>query len=461
VSGQRWRASDDVATAALTMVAVLGALGTTLVLRDHAGARDLNPVLAVVLVLTSSRFAHDSVRDRFTAAGEVVLLAPAATGVGWLIVHQEALGQTLLVLGLSLGIYTRRFGPLVRKAGRMIALPFLALLVAPVPVPVAGSGGFGSVLLWSPVTAGIALAWSTAVAVLADRGRSDSPSSPPVRRSRRRLDAPTRMALQTAAALGAACALGHLLFGQRWAWTLLSAFVVLSGNRGRGDVLHKAGLRLVGAGVGTVGATLVAGHILRGDRLALVMLFIVMALALVLRGRSYAFWAAGVTAMLALLHGYYGESGDGLLRERLLGVLLGCAIGVAAAWLVTPVRSSDVLRLRIADCLAALSDDLGDTPPAPARFPAALARLDELHPIWRAHARLPNRPTTRPLDAITALRRIHPLPDSPAERRRLRAAVGHTCRALARPHDPTPPDLTPELITVLTAIQRRVLPNPE
>src|SRR6266702_3940240 len=204
----RWLAR---ATAALTMVAVLGALGSTLVLRDHGGASDLNPVLAVVLVLTSSRFAHDSVRDRFTAAGEVVLLAPAATGVGWLIVHQEALGQTLLVLGLSLGIYTRRFGPLVRKAGRMIALPFLALLVAPVPVPVAGSGGFGSVLLWSPVTAGIALAWSTAVAVLADRGRSDSPSSPPVRRSRRRLDAPTRMALQTAAALGAACALGHLL----------------------------------------------------------------------------------------------------------------------------------------------------------------------------------------------------------------------------------------------------------
>src|SRR5438034_427260 len=167
-----------------------------------------------------------------------------------------------------------------------------------------GASDLSSVLLWSPVTAGIALAWSTGVAVLADRGRSGSPTSPPVRRSRRRLDAPTRMALQTAVALGTACVLGHLLFGDRWAWTLLSAFVVLSGNRGRGDVLHKAGLRLVGAGVGTVGATLIAGHIPRGDRLALVVLFIVMAVALVLRERSYAVWAAGVTAMLALLHGY-------------------------------------------------------------------------------------------------------------------------------------------------------------
>jgi hypothetical protein len=259
------------------------------------------------------------------------------------------------------------------------------------------------------------------------------------------------MALQMAAALGSACVIGHVLFGDRWEWTLLSAFVVSSGNRGRGDVLHKAGLRLLGAAAGTAGATLIAGQLPRGDRTELVALFAVMAVALALREASYAFWACGVTAMLALLHGYYGQTGSGLLGERLLGVLIGSAVGVAAAWVVTPVRSRDVLRARIADCLAALNDDLGDEADGPARFPATLLRLDELHPTWRAHALVTARTGSRPVDAITALRRLHPLPESPGERRRLRVAVNRTRRALGRPHEPPPPDLTPELATVLAA----------
>jgi hypothetical protein len=439
------------------MIAVLGAFASTLALRDGAGASGLNPVLAVVLVLTSSRLTYESVADRLAGAAEVVVLAPAATGVGWLIVHEAWLGQSLLVVGLSVGIYTRRFGPVVRKTGRLIALPFLALLVAPVPVAIGGS--VASVMLWSPVTAVIALGWSVGVAVLAERRRAAAvgePAAPhpPSRQTRRRLDAPTRMALQMAVGLAAACALGHLFFGDRWAWTLLSAFIVASGNRGRGDVLHRAGLRLVGAGAGTLGATLLAGQIPRGDRLALVALFAVMAVALVLRERSYAFWAAGVTSMLALLHGYYGESGGGLLRERLLGVLLGCAVGVAAAWLVTPVRSRDVLRARVADCLRALSDDLGDDLQSAPRYRGALSRLDEVHPTWRAHGRLPGRRGTRPVDAIAALRRLHELPDSPGQRRQLHAAVGQARRALARPDEPLPADLPSELALVVSATRR-------
>jgi uncharacterized membrane protein YccC len=282
----------------------------------------------------------------------------------------------------------------------------------------------------------------------------------PPRRSRRRLDAPTRMALQMAVALGAACALGHLFFGERWTWTLLSAFVVSSGNRGRGDVLHKAGLRLVGAGLGTLGATLIAGQLARGDRTALVVLFVVLGLALALRNRSYAFWAGGVTAMLALLHGYYGEGGSGLLRERLLGVLLGCAVGVAAAWVVTPVRSRDVLRARIAECLAALSADLADDAGAATRFPAALVRLDELRPTWRAHALLPGSAGAPPLEAIAALHGLHPLPEAPGQRRELRVAVGRARRALAQPHEPPPPDLPPELALAVDAGNAaRLLPH--
>ena len=43
----------------------------------------------------------------------------------------------------------------------------------------------------------------------------------------------------------------------------------------------------------------------------------VLALALALRNLHYAFWAAGVTSMLALLYGYFGLTSVHVLAERL------------------------------------------------------------------------------------------------------------------------------------------------
>jgi hypothetical protein len=108
-----------------------------------------------------------------------------------------------------------------------------------------------------------------------------------------------------------------------------------------------------------------------------------------------------------------------------------------------------VLRAGIADCLAALSADLAGAERSTAHFHRALARLDELRPTWRAHARLPVRDGAQPLHAIAALHRLHPLPDAPVQRRRLHAAVGQARRALARPHEPLPEGLPPELALVV------------
>lgn len=46
-------------------------------------------------------------------------------------------------------------------------------------------------------------------------------------------------------------------------------------------------------------------------------------------------------------------------------IVIGALIGIAAAWFVLPIRSTTVLRRRIADALAALSDALD---PANAAF---------------------------------------------------------------------------------------------
>ena len=269
-----------------------------------------------------------------------------------------------------------------------------------------------------------------------------------------------------ATGLGAALVAGHLLFGDRWAWTLLSAFIVASGNRGRGDVVHKAGLRTLGAGVGTVAVSLGTAHLPPGNRWLVVALFAVLAVALVLRERSYAFWAAGVTGMVALLHAYYGDTGTAAFRERILGVLVGSAIGVAAAWFVLPIRTTDVLRRRLADCLAALTDDLDPDVAGPPALPAALARLHEVTPAVHAHRRLVGRwRGTDAADAVTAMYQLEQLPRDDRARRTLRRDTVRVRRAMVGRDDPAPHELVPQLVPVHAFLQasarhhRAVLPG--
>jgi uncharacterized membrane protein YccC len=257
------------------------------------------------------------------------------------------------------------------------------------------------------------------------------------------------MAAQMAVGLGVALAAGHLLFGERWAWTVLSAYIVATGNRGRGDVVHKAALRVLGAGIGTVGVSLGTVGLPAGNRWLIVALFAVLGVALVLRERSYAFWAAGVTAVVALLHSYYGDTGTSALQQRALGVLVGAAIGVAAAWFVLPVRSTTVLRRRVIDCLAALNDDLDPERTAPPAAPAALAAVDDVLPTWRAHHRiLGRRHNSHPVHVVAALHRLAQLPDDDRERRILRRDIGRVRRALVGQDDPAPAELSADLGSV-------------
>ena len=59
------------------------------------------------------------------------LLALAASEVGSLLVRHADLGDALFVLAVSGSIWIRRFGPGFARAGTLVALPFVTLLVAP------------------------------------------------------------------------------------------------------------------------------------------------------------------------------------------------------------------------------------------------------------------------------------------------------------------------------------------
>ena len=204
------------------------------------------------------------------------------------------------------------------------------------------------------------------------------------------------MALQMAVSLALAFVIGQALWPLHWSWVVLTAYIVASGNRGRGEVLHKSGLRVLGAASGAVIATLLAGLFSPGEPWLIVAIFVVMALSLVLRDYSYAYWAAGVTGMLSLLYGYLGVHADNLILERIGAIMLGALIAVVCAWFITPVRSGDVLRLRASIALANLSDwitaarrqDFDTMQTQLGLLSHSLAQLQQLSPTFRTHHQL-------------------------------------------------------------------------
>lgn len=194
------------------------------------------------------------------------------------------------------------------------------------------------------------------------------------------------MAIQMAVALSVSFVIGYVFFAERWAWILLTAFIVGSGNRGRLDVAYKSVLRIAGAAAGTAIAMLVTVHLGSQDTATVVLILAAIFLGTWLRPLGYAWWALFVTLALALLQGFTGAAPQSMLGLRMEEIVIGAIIGVAAAWFVLPVRSTAVLRHRIADALATLSDGLDPSKDArtSADFIEAVARLEQIAPAFRA-----------------------------------------------------------------------------
>ncbi|MFD4599669.1 FUSC family protein [Streptomyces sp. NPDC058464] len=326
--------------AGLTMTAVLLSWGAALVLEGAAGLHTDVLVLAVALTLTlaSSQRTADT-RRRLMSLVVLPVTAAASIFVGRLLASHYAAGAAVYTAGMALAIWIRRYGPLATKAGTLLALPLVALLVVPGPAlpPEAQSGlvTWG----WSALVGLMACCSVWLVQALGDRfgpWRAAPAPEPPPRPSRLHPRPSSRMAVQMAAAIAAAFTLGHLLFDDHWPWVVLTAYVAASGNRGRTDVLRKGIERLAGACVGTFLAAGVAEAGVTG-RTAVALMFTTLAIALWLRPLTYAYWAAGMTCALSLLLGYFGQDALHLLPTRLEGIAVGAVLSVASAWWLLPV----------------------------------------------------------------------------------------------------------------------------
>ncbi|MFC1402300.1 MULTISPECIES: FUSC family protein [Streptacidiphilus] len=424
-------ARHELRATAAAMAAVLASYGSTLLLEHLAELRIDVVVLSVVLSLTLSRTQRGApAADRLLGLVLLPVAAFAAEGVGTLVDRHPDAGDALFVLCVCATVWIRRFGPHAARIGTVAVLPLVSILVlqGPVGAP-AGVAHAGWVALVALIAAGWVLvvqvgAWRIGLGERAWPARrpepapQTAPQPAPGTAGARRLRPSTRMALQMATALGAAFMVGRYAYPAHWTWVVLTAFIVCSGARGRADVVHKGVLRGAGAALGTLVATWIAGDFGPGDRTPVVLIFVVLALATWLRKTSYAFWAAGVTSVLSLLYGYFGESAPALLRTRLLEILIGAVLGIAASWLVLPVRTSQVLRRRTADALAALSELLrtlaAEGPPQPgllarrqAGFEHSVAQLDQLAPALEAKRFLERRllPAPYQADAVDAVRR--------------------------------------------------------
>ncbi|RKN37984.1 hypothetical protein D7294_25665 [Streptomyces hoynatensis] len=409
--------------AGTTAVAVLLGFFSAVLLARAADLTDGVIVLTVALVVSLARTQQGaSPRRRLAGLALLPVVSVAASGLGRLLAERPAAGGALFTCCLAAAVWARRFGPAATAAGTLATLPLIALLITPVPLAPRGAG-----TPWAAVAGLLACLCVTLVHLPAEAigliprrpaGAAHARrASPPARRSgphgSRRIAPSTRMACQLAVALGAAFPVGRLAFPGHWTWTVLTAYLVCGANRGRGDALHRGALRVAGAAAGTAGATLLTGAFAPGDGRCVAVILAVLVLGAWLRTLSYACWAACVTAVLALLYGYYGEPGAELLGERLAATGAGAVLAVSACWFVLPVRSADVARRRSADALLALRELLaaaGENPgrlAAPgARWEEALGRCAELATPLRLHRRL--RPhsgaaAAHPADVLDAL----------------------------------------------------------
>jgi len=400
-----------------TMVVVLPAFWTMGQLTAWWRPSLTSVVLAVMLGLSLPRALAAIPTARWPGAALAVIVASAVAstlamliaGDGWL----RIVGAAGFSLVVCLPVWLRRRGAAWRSYAVAAGLPFVAVLVTPMPTQPTWQD-----VVWVLVATVAALVWALAAAGLRKLGMgpvstgsvstgsvstgsvstgsvsTGSVSTSSVSTSSTdgsagmRPSSDTRLAIQLALAVGCAFTAAFFIDPHHYSWAVLTALLVSSNNRGRGDVLWKGTQRLVGALVGAALATLFIGQLPAGDSRAVVAVFAVIALAAALRPFGYAYWAACITAGLAFLYAFLGESGPSLMAGRLLGIAVGGVLAIAVSWLVLPLRTTTVVRSRVTKVLtaasAALSTMRGGGVPNVDALRTARAELEKLRPTVRA-----------------------------------------------------------------------------
>jgi uncharacterized membrane protein YccC len=148
------------------------------------------------------------------------------------------------------------------------------------------------------------------------------------------LNPSTKAAIQVAVATSAATILGELISPDRWYWAVLTAFLVFTGVSTRGEILTRAGHRLVGTIAGVVAGVALAAVVGQNTPLQIILLVICVFCAFYLVAVAYAWLTFFVTVLLAMLYGLLGNFSVQVLELRIAETAAGGLVGIAAAYLV-------------------------------------------------------------------------------------------------------------------------------
>jgi uncharacterized membrane protein YccC len=195
------------------------------------------------------------------------------------------------------------------------------------------SAGIATVLAYRAVQAHLAIHHITMNA-LGVATESVPESDEPAEEAPSGLNPSTKAAIQVAVATSAATLLGELISPDRWYWAVLTAFLVFTGVSTRGEILTRAGHRIVGTIAGVVAGVLLATLVGQNTPLQLVLLVICVFCAFYLVTVAYAWLTFFVTVLLAMLYGLLGDFSVHVLELRIAETAAGGLVGIASAYFI-------------------------------------------------------------------------------------------------------------------------------
>lgn len=165
----------------------------------------------------------------------------------------------------------------------------------------------------------------------------------------------TKAAIQVAVATSAATILGELISPDRWYWAVLTAFLVFTGASTRGEILSRAGHRVVGTVAGVFAGVLLSALVGRNQPLQLVLLVVCVFFAFYLVTVAYALLSFFVTVMLAMLYGLLGTFSVEVLELRIYETAAGGLVGIASAYFVFSTGTRSTMVGKVDDYLESMT----------------------------------------------------------------------------------------------------------
>ncbi|MDV6262624.1 FUSC family protein [Rhodococcoides yunnanense] len=148
------------------------------------------------------------------------------------------------------------------------------------------------------------------------------------------LNPSTKAAIQVAVATSAATVLGELVSPDRWYWAVLTAFLVFTGASTRGEILTRAGQRVLGTIAGVLAGVVIAALVGNNQPLQLVLIVVCVFFAFYLVTVAYALLSFFVTILLAMLYGLLGTFSIEVLELRITETAVGGVVGIVSAYFI-------------------------------------------------------------------------------------------------------------------------------